>query len=741
MQTRSSTEATAQTATPGPSQAGARASAQKRPRVQQAEATPVMKKARLDAGGTLEARHSYQQAENGAGFGLFAKAKEGYNVAFRRGETILNIEGCAAFRVRQKNDLYVEWLYENGMVCELKEKGYVMWSGVELNPGKNLPFVDYGVKTHDLSLFSNDSVTPEKANAKCKFEYESRLHRSKKSVQFPQGEIPVQLHLKASRDIWDNQEVLWHYASDGYKEADYSAYYAEPYDAAKHKALILDCTQALMGLSGDRMPKEVMTDEQEFEERRWQLRFASSLPTLTYTGEEEKFIGASVSVMLKDAKTNEAALNAYIKKRLKLAENPSNLMQSMVERLHESGMDYSVDSLFQYCFERNFITPETCIDIMPLKWLAQKLKESPDEPRWIQLLRKRIHLFLIKKDFRVSSIIGRLTTQFEVPNPLKGNRCEWTFSDLIRLSQYPGNVSRNSEEIGEIIKDYEGVTQPGSSAAIWALARFGNIDAIIAIVKKQISHGKPFYSISKAMCDRDIKIPVEGVMRSATEQNLVDFLIKKLSDADRNRYIPAAYLHGEALREKACQSSRAPIRISVNYRQKIRETEGEERLDHLREFLRFFGERNTPRQKLIASAEEVAKGIPEISASRDAHWIIDLFKDCPQDQGWLAKKFPEEMADDEKLLKELANNPGWQKTGRQELMKRAKKNTALLGKILVADRPSHGPDDGRFYSRMAQRFNEQECPHLGGSQKKWLSADIRTLYEREKKKETEEMQD
>ncbi len=237
------------------------------------EDTPSEKRLKY-AEGFLETRFSGQRADDGAGYGLYARAKNMSEIAFIKGERILNIEGCPAFRVKLDNGLYVEWLFENGVICHLDSKAFTFWSPIEFNLGKQLPPVEYGVKSHDLSLFANDSVRRGAANAHCQFIYEPKIHQSLKPVSFPSGSVPVNLQMTASKPIKDQDEILWHYCS---QRADYAPTYAEAFDPAKHSALIRQCTKALLlpdetDQSDTDDVMEIMEDESAFESMRWQDR-------------------------------------------------------------------------------------------------------------------------------------------------------------------------------------------------------------------------------------------------------------------------------------------------------------------------------------------------------------------------------------------------------------------------------------------------------------------------------------
>ena len=101
-----------------------------RKRPSPSESPPAVKKSKpavVPAEGRVIVGQSKVKCSDGAGLGLFAKAKEAGKVAFVAEEVVTDISGCVALRVRLDGQKDLEWLYSNGRVYCLKESPHVIW--------------------------------------------------------------------------------------------------------------------------------------------------------------------------------------------------------------------------------------------------------------------------------------------------------------------------------------------------------------------------------------------------------------------------------------------------------------------------------------------------------------------------------------------------------------------------------------------------------------------------------------
>ncbi len=659
------------------------------------------------SGDTSLSQCHWVKASGGAGFGIFARAREKGSIAFAKNETVLKPRGCLSLRAKQENGLYIEWLYANGKICHLDQKRYVMWSNILFNIGAAHPRIEMGLKTDDLSLFSNDSKTPQKANIKNTFRYDNKIEQPGRILKINPDKLPATCVFQAARDIMDEEEFYWHYGSD---DEHYSSdQYAEASISDEVKPQVMEWTQALVSSPSSTPDEkmEFMDDEQTFDQMRWESKLKPADTVLDYTAEELHFINKmttqiGITEVIQAAKTNNTALDAFLKFHLNRL-TVFDFIKNTSNTLRDNGFSFSPEQLYEYCFSREFIIPEKDIRAVHLKWLSEKMQsDKENKMRWINILRDRITAVIIQPEFSIDVVLRTLKSS-KVPNPLRDDRPDWMFCDLINLTGHAGNILRNQAQINALISAYRECPDRYNNQTVWTLAHMGNPDAVAAIMEaKFFQQHATLQTISEVFLRKNILVPVDGEMKPATHSNLIWFINHFFPEAKAIKMIPAVNLEGSAFDHKmTARCSRSAFSKSMIHKINQIQDREDEQLALFKELIFKKGNLEKPPSatNLLIGANTAAKNIPSLPKPLMAHHLCDLFPE-PEHQEWLCTIFPICMTSNEQLLERMIQvTPHQRGPYKNEILRRCQSNPKLIGPFLKAfERASGRGIDKLIYS-------------------------------------------
>ena len=704
--------------------------------------TPKPKRKRVQRGlGCVEVRGSQIQGTDSAGMGIFSRAKEAGAIAFVEGERILSVEGPLALRVIRDNGKHMEWLYDSGRILGMDKSPDVIWSSLNLSikvEGKQ-KLVEVGIRPENLTIYANDSVTPQQANMKCRSVYPKGLDR-KPGVRLNMKDYPIRQEMIAKRDIQDCEELLWCYHNESDMQSRYAMTYVQPFNIETDADTAIQITLALIEDAGSDI--EVVEDQQVFFQLRARRLLEETIIPCELTPEEISFSqlldsGSNVNHVLKDSDRNPFALSAFMKWRAKkIGWRFGDSFPKELERLTGSGVSTidgkpaTLSVLIDFCVDKKIFNLEKGQGYFPLYWIAEKLQGEPENFAYHSLLRWRLFRVISKPNFNPVTLVNALI-KTKMPNPLKENKVEWDTFDLINFTGYFGNISRGGKAVNELIAIYKNQAEYKVIPQIYMLAKFRSVEAIAAILERNLLHGNrsEFTRVSANFKRNGIYVPVNQEFVESSPESLSSFIRTYFSHSDALKMLPQKqHSEGEVL-ESMRGSLGARITFSKNQREEIRNTtDPVKKKEKLKAFLRTVAETSINReqvQKTLRNSLSEVGDIDGIEEPYTADSVVSLFRE-DKDIDWLKKIYPVRLATNKELLKKLDSPEGPVIAVQIELMKRASTDKRLLPEIIVGFKKVWHTDDNGYFRDMSKKFNSYSIiPERGES---WSAEAVRVIY-------------
>ncbi|MFK0572612.1 hypothetical protein [Endozoicomonas sp.] len=447
-------------------------------------------------------------AQKGAGEGVFTTSdrdfcKSGKNTIFDKNEIILRkVTGITAYRQRQTTK-WLEWLHYDKTCMPLTDDSNIIWSRYFIGTDGT---VEIGVLPDGIAININDSPEPN-CEVRATVEDENlKTSTGNKLTTFSHDKMPVMFEVVALKEINPETELLWCYEPDNkhLKSMTSSVDYKSKYLKRKHTPGDRKKIIKIMGeVFTEPVTVSIMNKFNTIIEQRL-INEAKVAVSLSFNSEEEKHYNnlkmksqQKVSLVLKEAKNNQSALNAYIKYKI---NNSKDLCASLIlicSRLKEneisipnhhaftnnkhSAKEFDTYNLFDYCYEQRFLDQDMVAISAPFEWLGERI--SKDDSSWLVTLRKRLRLILLKGQSIPHCLIE---LNKHIPNPLNGYKKCWLIRDI---ENFAGIHTLEQSMLKEAINSYlkepkNSVCFNESKKSVFRAARSYNNNAHKAIIAR-----------------------------------------------------------------------------------------------------------------------------------------------------------------------------------------------------------------------------------------------------------------
>ncbi|MFK0573747.1 SET domain-containing protein [Endozoicomonas sp.] len=492
-----------------------------------------------------------------AGVGLFArKPSPGHNrPVFRRGETIMNVEGTLALRQTQANKKSLSWLVNQHYCHPLANDSRVIWSNIYHQTEDNLE-VEFGSYPRCIAVCSNDS---QKTEPNISFQVTNNLPETRSSKKAHKAVRKLDLDecptytVIALRNISDNEELLWSYSREGQDNTDYSGSYLKAYEKDKHQELITGITHNVINL--EKLPVVVensdafdqlrishylgrgtdkpVCQKADFTRAEWKFckpyyrnkRFKQCLTKAVETHQLPAFIKLQLHLKLRDGHELSRALGHlqrtfYVFKYKHLPLQPNWVKIS------------TLAALYEYCVNHCILRPHQNVGAISYPWFRLKLEESPDDRDTLELLAKKISLKQEEPNAIPDLIVTNLCSHC-IYNPLK-QTAHWTVPDLEIFTEIATNRIYDPTRVDALIAKYNANTRRTSKDALRVngLARAGDLKMMIAYIKKRFSSSRSCQvcTVATDFRKRGFQLWLDGKYVESSKVNMTRFIQENFTD-------------------------------------------------------------------------------------------------------------------------------------------------------------------------------------------------------------------
>ncbi|WP_281645622.1 hypothetical protein [Parendozoicomonas sp. Alg238-R29] len=515
--------------------------------------------------------------------------------------------------------------------------------------------------------------------------------------------------------------------------------YVEPFNAETDAEAVIQITQSL--IENAESDIEIIEDQQMFFQLRARSLLSDVADPCEFTPEELKFschleTFSGVDSVLKEASSNSFALSAFLKWRAeKLGWRFGETFPKELNRLTDAGVSTingkpaTVSALIDFCVDKSIFNLEEGQGYFPLYWISEKLQCEPENFTYHSLLRRRLFRVISRPNFNAVTLINALIRN-KMPNPLKRHKPEWDTLDLINFTGYFGNIIRGGKAISEVIAVYKNPSEYKIIPQVYLLAKFRVVEAIKAILERNLLHGRKyeFKRVSDCLKRNEIYVPVNREFVESSPENVSSFIREHFSADEALQMLPHTQRSEAEILQSMEVDTGARVAFATQQREEIRSTtDPVEKKRKLKAFLKAMVTTSaSPEQmqnRLRKSLAELDINDGEEQYTADS--VVSLFQG-DEDISWLKVVYPIRLAENEELLNKLDNPEGPVRAVQAELMKRLSKDRSLLPKIIIGFKKVWHSDNKSYFWEMSKNFNNHSINPESGEA--WTPEAVRAIY-------------